>query len=130
MKNFTLIRIGLLTAEEEVVLADNSSECKSLVTEKCSACEETASNTEDKASTSEKEPVEVMSSPESLEEHSLLHNALLFSCVKTASIDQAKLEPSSVGVAMRLACLVTVEICRRSVRCLRVEGQSIASVVA
>lgn len=47
-----------------------------------------------------------MSLPEFLEEHSLLHDSLLFRSVEAAPIDQAELQPSSKGIAVRLRGLI------------------------
>ena len=57
------------------------------------AQDDAADDTVDEAAAGEKNPVEVVRLPELLEEHSLLHDTLLLSSVKTAGIDETELQP-------------------------------------
>ena len=83
-----------------MILADGSSESQAVVTEENRAREEATHDAESEAATSKQKPVEVVCAPEPLEEHSLLHDSLLLSSVKAASIDKTQLEPGSDWVAV------------------------------
>lgn len=76
-----------------MILADGSSQGEALVTEQACAQDDAADDAVDEAAAGEKDPVEVVSLPELLEEHSLLHDTLLLSSVETTGIDESELQP-------------------------------------
>ena len=105
-----MARIRLLHAEQVLVPAHGSSQSQLLVSEEGSTQEKATSNAVDEATSGKEEPVKVVSCPVSLEEHPLLDDALLFSGVETATIDNSELQPGSGWVAVGLACLVSCEV--------------------
>ena len=80
-------RINFLHAEIISVLAYNSSECEALISKEDGASCETSDNAESKSTTTEQEPVEIVSAEEVLKENSLLDDTLLFGSVEATSVD-------------------------------------------
>ena len=102
--------VRFLLAEVVLIFADKSSEGNALVAEDNGSKEESTNDTINETSSSEEEPVKVVSLPELLEEDSLLHDSLLLSGVETASINQTELQPGSEWVTVGLASLVASEV--------------------
>lgn len=110
VKHFPLVRIWLLHAEQVLIFANNSSNSHLIISKEGSTKEETTCNSINQATSSKKEPVEVVSSPELLEEYSLLHDSLLFSSVKAAGINKAQLQPGCLRIPMGTRSLILCNI--------------------
>ena len=110
VEGFSVARVRLLHAEPVLILAHSSSESEALVTEEVGSRNETTHNTIGEATSCKEEPIEVVSGPELLEEHSLPHDSLLLGGIKATSINNGKLEPSSGRISMGMRSLVAGKV--------------------
>jgi len=129
VQSFPVAGVGLLHAEQILVSAHGSSKGEALIAEQIGTGQETTHNTVGEAASGKQKPVEVVCCPELLEEHSFPHDSLLLRSVQTASIDDGKLEPGGLRVAVGLAGLISEQVSSGGVSGLSTVSESITAVV-
>lgn len=128
-EDFTVLRIWLLHTEVVLILADHASEGDSLISKQECSDQESPSNAVNRATSCKQQPIEIVCSPESLEEYFLLDNPLLLGSVKATSIDKTKLQPGCHWITMGVGSFILLEVDSRGVVVLRCESESVTTIV-